>query len=95
MYCLCVYVLYYCHRVTTQLQLTNVSYHIITYSSNLSRTARQRTHFSKTTEYRYAQITCHQQSEVERYLILCDIEILFIFWNEKYVILPIIQRIIK
>ena len=27
-YCLCVNV--YCHRVTTQLQLTNISYHIIT-----------------------------------------------------------------
>jgi hypothetical protein len=27
MYCLCVNV-YYCHRVTTQLQLTNISYHI-------------------------------------------------------------------
>ena len=27
MYCLCVNV--YCHRVTTQLQLTNISYHII------------------------------------------------------------------
>ena len=26
MYCLCVNV--YCHRVTTQLQLTNISYHI-------------------------------------------------------------------
>ena len=25
----CKYVLYYCHRVSTQLQLTNVSYHII------------------------------------------------------------------
>ena len=29
MYCLCVNV--YCHRVTTQLQLTNISYHIISY----------------------------------------------------------------
>ena len=27
MYCLCVNV--YCHRVATQLQLTNISYHII------------------------------------------------------------------
>jgi len=27
MYCLCVNV--YCHRLTTQLQLTNISYHII------------------------------------------------------------------
>jgi len=26
MYCLCVNV--YCHRVTTQLQLTNISYHV-------------------------------------------------------------------
>jgi len=26
---LCKCVLYYCHRVTTQLQLTNISYHII------------------------------------------------------------------
>jgi len=25
----CKYVLYYCHRVTTQLQLTNISCHII------------------------------------------------------------------
>ena len=25
----CKCVLYYCHRVTTQLQLTNISYHII------------------------------------------------------------------
>jgi hypothetical protein len=25
----CKYVLYYCHRVLTQLQLTNISYHII------------------------------------------------------------------
>ena len=30
MYCLCVNV--YCHRVTTQLQLTNISYHIIIHS---------------------------------------------------------------
>ena len=30
MYCLCVNV--YCHRVTTQLQLINISYHIISYS---------------------------------------------------------------
>jgi hypothetical protein len=29
MYCLCVNV--YCHRVTTQLQLINISYHIISY----------------------------------------------------------------
>ena len=29
MYCLCVNV--YCHRVTTQLQLTNISYHILSY----------------------------------------------------------------
>ena len=28
MYCLCANV-YYCHRVTTQLQLTNISYHIM------------------------------------------------------------------
>jgi hypothetical protein len=27
MYCLCVNVLYYYHRVSTQLQLTNISYH--------------------------------------------------------------------
>ena len=27
--CVCVCVLYYCHRVATQLQLTNISYHII------------------------------------------------------------------
>ena len=33
-YCLCVNV--YCHRVTTQLQLTNISYHIIcTYYSQV------------------------------------------------------------
>ena len=25
------YVLYYCHRVATQLQLTSISYHIISY----------------------------------------------------------------
>jgi hypothetical protein len=25
----CIFVLYYCHRVVTQLQLTNISYHII------------------------------------------------------------------
>ena len=30
-YCLCVTVLYYCHRVSTQLQLTNISYRIISY----------------------------------------------------------------
>jgi len=27
----CICVLYYCHRVATQLQLTNISYHIISY----------------------------------------------------------------
>ena len=32
MYCLCVNV--YCHRVTTQLQLTNIPYHIISYCGN-------------------------------------------------------------
>ena len=32
MYCLCVNV--YCHRVTTQLQLTNISYHIISYQES-------------------------------------------------------------
>jgi len=26
----CKRVLYYCHRVVTQLQLTNISYHIVT-----------------------------------------------------------------
>jgi hypothetical protein len=26
---LCIYVLYYCHWVATQLQLTNISYHTI------------------------------------------------------------------
>ena len=34
MYCLCVNVYYY-HRVTTQLQLTNISYHIISYQNLL------------------------------------------------------------
>ena len=31
----CKYVLYYCHRVSTQLQLTNISYHtyLLTYST--------------------------------------------------------------
>jgi len=28
-YFMCKWVLYYCHRVATQLQLTNISYHII------------------------------------------------------------------
>ena len=32
LYCLCVNV-YYCHRVTTQLQLTNISYHIIMHTA--------------------------------------------------------------
>jgi hypothetical protein len=30
---LCICVLYYCHRVATQLQLTNISYHIISYNT--------------------------------------------------------------
>ena len=34
MYCLCVNV--YCQRVTTQLQLTNISYHIISYLHRIS-----------------------------------------------------------
>jgi len=38
----CKCVLYYCHRVTTQLQLTNISYHIITRGSNLSEMASDR-----------------------------------------------------
>jgi hypothetical protein len=29
--CVCICVLYYFHRVATQLQLTNISYHIISY----------------------------------------------------------------
>jgi hypothetical protein len=29
--CVCKGVLYYCHQVSTQLQLTNISYHIISY----------------------------------------------------------------
>ena len=29
--CVCKCVLYYCHRVATQLQLTNISYHFISY----------------------------------------------------------------
>jgi len=29
--CVCKCVLYYCHRVPTQLQLTNISYHFISY----------------------------------------------------------------
>jgi hypothetical protein len=33
MYCLCVNV-YYCHRVTTQLQLTNISYKLIENSAS-------------------------------------------------------------
>jgi hypothetical protein len=32
---MCVCVLYYCHRVSTQLQLTNISYHFIHHRSNL------------------------------------------------------------
>ena len=36
MYCLCVNV-YYCHRVTTQLQLTNISYDIISKLSTANR----------------------------------------------------------
>ena len=43
MNCLCLNV-YYCHRVTTQLQLTNISYHII-----LKEKRRLRV-FEKTTE---------------------------------------------
>ena len=35
MYCLCVNV-YCCHRVTTQLQLTNISYHVIYGSISLN-----------------------------------------------------------
>jgi len=45
--CLCVlfvckYVLYYCHRVPTQLQLTNISYHI-SYTVPVSGTGQQAT----------------------------------------------------
>ena len=36
MYCLCVNA--YCHRVTTQLPLTNISYHINTVTLKLRRT---------------------------------------------------------
>ena len=35
MYCLCVNV--YCHRVTTQLQLTNISYHIISWLKKVTK----------------------------------------------------------
>ena len=31
----CKFVLYYCHRVLTQLQLKNISYHIISFSQNV------------------------------------------------------------
>jgi hypothetical protein len=49
MYCLCVNV-YYCHRVTTQLQLTNISYAIyivtcpVMNQQNPPRTRRKSTH---------------------------------------------------
>jgi len=33
--CVCKYVLYYCHQVATQLQLTNTSYHIMSYGGRL------------------------------------------------------------
>ena len=32
----CKRVLYYCHRVSTQLQLTNISYHILLIATELS-----------------------------------------------------------
>jgi hypothetical protein len=32
----CKCVLYYCHRISTQLQLTNISYHILLTSAELS-----------------------------------------------------------
>ena len=32
----CKCVLYYCHRVSTQLQLTNISYHIISYHKHVT-----------------------------------------------------------
>ena len=41
MYCLCVNV--YCHRVTTQLQLTNISYHKICPSATTSNKNRTKT----------------------------------------------------
>jgi hypothetical protein len=39
---LCICVLFYCHWVTTQLQLTNISYHIISYHISYHKTSYSR-----------------------------------------------------
>ena len=57
MYCLCVNV-YYCHRVTTQLQLTNISYHIM-FGKSFKRFSTLKSHASfHTAEYPHECTLC-------------------------------------
>jgi hypothetical protein len=64
----CKCVLYYCHRVTTQLRLTNISYHIMTYTS-FSLPGRSHAPFPKPFEGFQLNLVLEDSSSVEESII--------------------------